>query len=388
MIINGTGPLAPKVYFRINEVEVNYFSIGKIELELNINKHDILTFTMSGIPPKAITDYIGAAVDFSLNSGSGRRQDFKGYVMYVEPEYEHKAPVVNASVFHTAKIVCFGASIVMKGAKQKVWKETTIYKIASELSDDHGFSVDCIKDEFTIPRIVQATESDWEFLVRVCNTYGYAMTVHGTHMSVWDPFKSIGYRRSFERLLASSSYSGPAPGSILSMHGTFGQLTPDGESYKYQITTMDSTGVVISVLDDYSSSDNSFSGLAQEPMYVSRVPESATSAAEAEKLIGAIKRKNFPFNATVKIVAGAGMVPGGIVEVAGYNSNFEGLWYIRGVKHNITTAEYNTDLYISKDYNTSNDYIVPPTSLPELPPDSIFINNKWRASVKKVKLYV
>lgn len=388
MIINTGSPISPKVYFKINGVEVNYFSINKIVLELDVNKHDVLTFTMNGIPPRAITDYIGAAVDVSVGSGFGRRQSFCGYVMYVEPEYDSAAPVVNSSVFHTAKIVCFGASLTMKGAKQRIWKNTTIYKVANELADTYGFSLECIKDDYVIPRIVQATESDWEFLVRICETYGYSVTVHGTHMAIWDPFKAIGHRRSYEKLIPASSYSGPKPGSITSMHGTFGQLTPDGESYKYQITSIDANGAVVTTVDNYTNPSSSFSGKATEPTYISKVAESAVSVAEAEKFIGAIKRKNFPFNAHVRVSAGAGNVPGGVVELAGYNSNFEGMWYIKSVKHTIVSGDYFTDMSISKDYNTSNEYLVPPTSLPQLQPDPMFVNNQWKSSLKKVTLYV
>lgn len=388
MIINSGGPLSPKVSFTINNVEVNYFSINQVFLELDVNKHDVLTIIMNGIPPKAVTDYVGAAVEFSLSSGPGRNQVFKGYVLYVEPEYSVGAPVANSSVLHTAKIVCFGASLVMKGAKQRVWDSVNIYKLAQEMASKYNFSLECIKDDYQIPRIAQPTESDWEFMVRVCETYGYSMTVHGTHMAIWDPFKAIGHRRSYERLVPVNAYLGASPGAIVKMHGTFGELTPDGESYKYHIASFDSTGAVINTFDKYNSSQNSWSGMATEPKYTSTVSESAVSVGEAEKMIGAIKRRNFPFNVSLTVSAGAGIVPGGVVEITGYKSNFEGLWYVKSVCHTITGSSYNTELQVSKDYNTTNQFVVPPTELSIDPPESVLIGDTWRAKQNRVTLYV
>ena len=388
MIFNSGSPLSPKVYLEIGNVEVNYFSISRFELDLCANSHDTLTIYMNGIPSKAITDYVSAPVRFTLSSGAGRSQEFVGYVLYVEPEYDSSAPIVNQYIFYTAKIVCFGASVAMKSTKSRVWGSTTIYKIAQEIAAQYKFSLSVVRDEFVIRNAVQANESDWEFLVRLCETYGYSMSVHGTHMRIWDPFLAIGRRFSFERLVPPNTYSGPTPGSILSFKGTFGYLTPDGESYKYRVSSIDDAGSIAMVSDPQIGPVPSWSGYGETPQYTSTLVDSAMSIGEGQKLIEAERKKNFAFNAHVQISAGAGIIPGGIVSVEGYEANFEGLWYVRDVKHTIGGTTYSTEMMISRDYNTSGEFLVPPTTLEGLAPEASFVDGSWVASKQTVELYV
>jgi hypothetical protein len=388
MIVHSGSPLSPKTYLEIGGVEVNYFSVSNIDLDLCINKHDILTIHLNGIPSKAITDYVGAPVRFTLNSGPGRYQEFVGYVLYVEPEYNSSAPIVNQSMFYSARVICFGASVSMKSTRSRVWGATTIYKIAQEIAARYKFSLSVIKDEFIIRNAVQANESDWEFLVRLCETYGYSMTVHGTHMRIWDPFKAIGRRASFERLVPQNTYAGPTPGAILKLTGTFGYLTPDGESYKYRVSSIDDNGSITIVSDPENGPVPSWSGYGETPQYISTLVDSAMSIGEGQKLIEAERKKNFAFNAHVQISAGAGIVPGGIVSVDGYEANFEGLWYVRDVKHSVGGSTYGTELMISRDYNTSGEFLVPPVTLEGLAPEANYVDNGWVASKQTVELYV
>lgn len=388
MIFNSGSNLSPKVFLRIGNVEVDYARITGVELDLCVNEHDLLTIRMNGIPSKAITDYISAPIEFTLSSGPGRSQNFYGYVLYVEPEYSSSSPIVNEAMFYTAKIVCFGASVSMKNTTSRVWGSTTIYRVAQELAEKYEFSLSCIKDPFVIPNLVQSNESDWEMLVRVCETYGYSMTTHGTHLNIWDPFRSIGRRQSYEALIPQNAYSGPIPGGILEFKGTFGQLTPEGESYRYEVTSLDDAGRIVTVSEAGMDTVPSWSGYATPSAYTSNLSANPSSVEEAEKIIEAERKKNFPFNAEVRISAGAGVIPGGVVTVNGYESNFEGVWYVTKVKHTIGGSSYYTDLLVSRDYNLTESFFVTPTTLAETPPESQYRDNKWVTTQQKVDLYV
>jgi phage protein D len=385
MIVKSGNPLSPSVSFSLNGVEVNYSSITRMSLDLGVNKHDVLTLIMDGIPHKAITDYEGAAVQFKISSGQGRTQEFNGYVMYVEPEHAIDAPLINGSAFYTAKIVCFGASVSMKTVRQKVYENTKIYKIAQDIARENKFSLDVIQDEFVIPRAVQASESDWEFLNKICLRYGYSFTVHGTHMRVWDPFQAVDKKPSFELLTPVTAISDGVPGSIIRMTGTFGTLTVDGNSYRYQLTSLDNSGTLST---NYEKGQvTTWSGDTETPKYSTIIPDSATSIAEARKMIDAERRKTFPYNARVDVVAGAGIVPGGIVEISGYKSDIDGLWYVKSVRHNIGGTTYTTELEVGKDRNTYTIFTTAPTTLYATAPEAVFVDNEWRASQNKVVLY-
>jgi len=387
MIISSGNPLSPKTYIALHAVEVDYHSIQQVTIDLCINKHDMVVLKLAGIPANYITDYIDAPVRVTLSSGPGRYQDFCGRVLYVEPESDSRAPIVNKSPFQTVRLVCFGASMSMMGAKSKLWENVSIKSIAEQLCDTYRFSLDVIDDNFVLPRLMQKGESDWAFLVRICEKYGYSVTVHGTHMHIWDPFKAIGRRPSYEELTSVSSNVAAAPGNILSFKGTFGYVTPQGYSTNYEISSLDSDGLSHSV-SSTSFGAESWSGIDHPSKFNNIVVEAAQTVEEAAKIIGAKERRTFPFNASVEISAGSGIVPGGVVKVTGYNSHFDGLWYVRDVKHTIGGSSYFTKLEISRDFNTSESFVIPPTQLAQAAPEPSFVAGEWRASSERVNAYV
>lgn len=386
MIINSGNPLSPKVYVALNGVEVNYRTIQNMSLALGPNKHDMLILHMAGIPPKGITDYIDAAVEMRVSSGQGRTQEFKGYVLYVEPESDSRASIINNSPFQTARIVCFGVSMNMMGKRQRVWDNVGIKEIATDICSSHHLSLDVLDDNFKLPRLTQAGESDWVFLTRLCDRYGYSVTVHGTHMHVWDPYKAIGRRPSYEELRPLTNSANPHPGGILKFEGTFGYLTPDGVSTEYEMTVLDNTGAasVIQSTQTYSS----WSGASIRSKFHSALVETAHSVEEAERILESKRKAKFPFTVKAQISAGAGIVPGGVVKVVGYNANFEGLWYVRDVEHIIGGTTYYTNLILGRDFNTTKEFVIPPVELAQPAPESKFVAGEWRATSERVNAYV
>jgi len=392
VIVHSGNPLSPKVVVKINNVEVNYKSITKLIIDLAANKHDVVSMHIAGIPPKAITDYIDAAVSITVTLGPGRTTEFRGYVLYIEPESVSGSSLINNSPFQLTRVVCFGASVSMKSTNTRVWENASVVTISKAMAETYGFSLDVIDDEFKIPRIVQAKQSDWEFLNTFCVTYGYSISVNATHMHIWDPFKAIGRRPSYETLTAPISSAQPSVGSILKFNGTFGHLTPEGDSGDCSIDSIDEKGTTITSTGKTTDSEFAWSGIGSvskyNSSYSSSLRRSASSVSEAQKLVSAEIRKKLPFNAVVEANSTIGTVPGGIVRVQGYKSNFEGLWYVKEVRHTIGGSSCVTTLNISKDFNTTSEYIIPPTQLADNPPDSKYVNDRWQSSVERVVTYV
>ena len=393
MIVHSGNPLSPKVVVKLDGVEVNYNSIAKVVIDLAANKHDVVSLYIAGIPPKAITDYIDVAVSVTVTLGPGRTTEFRGYVLYLEPESISRSSVINNSPFQLTRVVCFGASLKMKGSKTRVWENASVVTIAKDMATTYGFSLDVFDDGFKLPRIVQAKQSDWEFLNTFCSTYGYSISVNATHMHIWDPFKAIGRRPSYEALTAPIRSSNPSPGSILKFNGTFGYLTPEGVSWNYSVDSIDNNGTINTSVGDHTDPEFSWSGVGHGSKYNSALRNSALSVSEGQKLVAAEIRKKLPFNAVVEANSTIGTVPGGIVNIEGYKTNFEGLWYVKEVKHTIGGSNCVTTLQlwvakISRDFNTTSEYLVPPTELAENPPDSKYVNNRWQSSIERVSTYV
>lgn len=388
MIIKGNNQVSPDVSIEIDGSSVDYKSIHSLVINIEENKHDVLTIHMNGIQPYAITDYIDAAVRVSVSLGPGRSYEFCGYVLYVEPESVSSGSAVNNSIFQKAKIVCFGASVSMKSTKIRVWENASTVSIAKTIADDHGFSLDVIKDSFVIPQIVQTKQSDWEFISDFCKKYGYSVTVHGTHMRLWDSNKALGRMQSFEILSAPSKVANLQPGSIIKFHGTFGYLTPEGVAYNYSVESIDNTGRMLKTTGKYDDSSLMWSGVGRPTRFNSSLLASSNSPHESEKIIEANFKKKLPFNATVDTISALGTIPGGVVLLTGYNSKFEGYWYVRSVEHEIIGSNCATKLRISKDFNLTNTAVMPSSEISKDPPPSRFVNKSWKAEIEKVEVYV
>jgi hypothetical protein len=388
MIFKSSNPLSPTVTVAFDGVSVDYKTIHSIHLSFQENKHDVATITFNGLPPKAITDYIDAGVEITASVGPGRLSEFRGYVTYIEPESVTYSSVINNSVFQKVKVVCFGASITMKNNVTRVWENVSTVSLSKTLADKHSFSLEVIKDQFVLPRVVQTKQSDWEFLTDFCKKYGYSVSVNGTHMRVWDSNKALGRQQSIEVLSTPKSVNKLQPGSILKFSGTFGYLTPEGKSWNYSVESIDNTGVVSKTTGKTTDSSLMWSGVGRPTRYNSSLVTSSNFIYESEKLIEAAFKNSLPFNARVETAVALGTVPGGVVLIDGYKSNFEGFWYVRSVEHEIIGSNCISKLHISKDFNTTNEAVIPASESPNDPPPSQYTDGIWKASIERVDVYV
>jgi hypothetical protein len=387
MIIKTGSQLSPAVSVTINNVEVNYSSIISVDLCLDENKHDVCTLVMSGIPARAITDYIDAPIRVFATTGQNRNQEFCGYITFIEPTTTTAQPLVNSSPFQTAKIVALGASYVMKGAKNRLWENAPISAIAQDMCKKYGFSLDVPKDGYSEPVKAQISESDWEFLTITAEQLGYRVTVHGTHMHIWDPFKAIGRLLSYTNLYTARSALSNAPGLILRLQGTFGYLTPEGFSTNYQTASLDSFGNILTVRSDSLSESQSWSGNGHSSKFFNEINDNVDNVAQATKRMSAKNKQFYAFNAHLEVTDGLGILPGGVVNLLEYNSNFDGLWYVRSVRHKFERSSYKTELHIARDFNTTKEFTTPPVSSYETPPAPSLLSGSWRAERRKVTVY-
>lgn len=387
MIAKSKNPTSPDVNILFDNVEVDYTSIVGFEMFLDENNHDLCIIKMRGIHPRAITDYVDAGVRVLISNGAGRRQEFCGYVSYVEAEAVSRDGLINRSPFQDANIICLGASSVMKGKKQKVWENVSIGILAQELATEYGFSLDVNSRNYQYPRLIQQSESDWEFLVRVAKLYGCRVTVHGTHMHVWDPHKAIGRLPSYHILSTSRSAINNIPGIVMSFRGTFGYETNEGRSADYVITSTSTDGTITTVKSDPNLTET-WTGYEKKKKYVHELPSTAQNPAEAQAVLEQLDKEFYAFNAEMEVLAGAGIVPGGVVDLREYNSNFDRLWYVRSVKHKMGSSQYTTELCVARDFNEENKFDMQTMESFGEVPDPVFVNGKWKSSDPRVSKYV
>jgi phage protein D len=388
MIYKSSNPLSPTVTVEIDGATLDYTTIHSINISLEENKHDVVVIQLNGITAKGITDYIDAGVRVTATIGAGRSVEFCGYVTYIEPESISSASITNNSIFQRAKVVCFGSSISMKSSRTRVWENASTVSIGRELANRYSFSLEVVKDSFSLPQLIQTKQSDWEFLTSFCKKYGYSVTVHGAHMRIWDSHKALGRRQSFEVLATPTAVTSLQPGSILKFSGTFGYLTPDGKSYNYSVESIDNNGRVVKTTGRTDDSSLMWSGVGSPTKFNSSLKASSNSVHESERMIEAEFKNKLPFNATVETANALGSIPGGVVLLEGYGSNFEGFWYVRGVEHELIGSNCMSKFRISKDFNTTNEAVLPPPQSSKFVPRAKFVDKTWRAVSEGIDIYV
>jgi hypothetical protein len=387
MIYKSSSPLSPYVDITIDGVEINYRYINGAELILEENKHDLLLLKVTGIQPKLLLDYIDVPVTFSIDSGAGRSQVFIGYVANVEPSHKSTQGFVNNSALQEATITCVGASYYMKGTKSATWNPPTLSNVVNTFSKRYGFSTDYPQDTYVPNNLVQNTESDWSFLVRVSEKYGYKLSMHGTHLHIWDVAKALGRVASYHELVTVNNAVGAQPCTVLEFDGVFGSLSSSGGASSTSTSFVDNQGNTFVVSSRNSNKLNTLGKKLESP-FDDFVSTSALSYEEAEREVLKREKDDMPFEASAKITAGAGIVPGGIVNLLNFNTDFDGFWYVRAVTHNVYQNHYVTNLRLSKD-GVYDDFVkVPAVTKLKTPPGSSLIDKSWVASVRRVNAYV
>lgn len=388
MIIRSSHPLSPSVDVVLNGRSVNYSSISSFEIELTENEHDMATVIMQGINPIAVTDYIGAAIKISINSGVGREHTFFGYVVSTEPMVTSSRGLINDSPVHSTGIRCIGASLVMKEVSSRVWDNPTLGNVLSALAKKHNFSVAYPKDSFKPTRLTQANESDWAFLRRVTDVYGYSMSAHGTHINVWDPLRSSNRLPSFHALVTPTPKisTGELPCTVIKFEADFGHHSVSGDTSRASVTTLTSRGMIAKIDSkdgEMASSRSVFSSAFTKP-----IKHPYRTFAEAKRAVDASQKYRTLYKAKAEVTAGAGIVPGGIVLLTEYGGDFDGIWYVSSVTHKMGQSMYTTELVLNKNDNNGEEPYAKPTSLFDEPPEPSLVRDRWVTSTKRVLEYV
>ena len=383
MIVKKPYGVSSDIEVTIGGVEFSYTSINSVELVLEENMHDMLTLVVSGIPPRAITDYYGKAVSFKMTSGRASSHEFLGYVEDVRPFSFSGFGLINNSPFQEARIVCMGTSYNMRGSRSRVWSGYRLSDIARDMCNSYKFSLDVPRDDLIVEALAQTNESDWQFLTRHCRSIGYSVTVHGTHMHIFDPFNALSRQNSVHVLETLRSTKGdptPRPGQILQFEGSFSRRHADGH-YKETVVSVLREDNFLGELSS-STVDLRTNGVARYP---NRVESYADTYLEAQRIISAVSKEDYDFYADVQVLGIANCVPGGVVEVGDFNSDFDGFWYVQKVSHTLDSDKFTTNLKVAKNVNT--ELVFNNTKKFQSPPSATYKNGSWVTTEKRVNEY-
>jgi phage protein D len=387
MIFKSAFPNSPTVNMLIDGVEVDYTAINSVHIMSAENEHDYAELHVSGLIPKFVTEYINRPVFLSIEYSPTQRTSFYGYVAFVEPKAVTRRGLINRSPIQSAIISCFGASYDMKPKKSRVWERVTIRQVVTKISDEYKYSCQVPNNPYIFSRLTQSHESDVEFLVRVCTSQGYKVSITGSHIHVYDPFKAVSRNMPYAELTTLSDNSVNAqfaPGRVMEFEGTFGSNTPYGSSNNYVIETLDNDGNLIK----YKTGEESMGlGTPLPARFTDSVPINAVSLSAVQSISGAKLRNRTPFHAQVTTTGIPEVKVGALVRLNKYDSKFDGFWMVSKISQRVTRANYVTELSIVRDSTTNSEPIVSSGLNYVVPDEPIIVNEMWVSSDPKVSVY-
>ncbi len=374
--------VSPALSVTIDGASVAYDNIREVEVFLEVNLHDMLVLHMTSIPTRATADYRGRAVQARLDCGGNYVHEFNGYVIDVRPDSVTESGTVNGSPYQNARIVCLGASSEMRGNKSRVWTHQRLQDVVTQFAALYDFSADVPADPIVTATLIQDSESDWQFLVRYAKMLGYSVTLHGTNIHVFDPYKAAGRSISVHKLRTGADVSVsvvPHPGNISTFKAVLGEDHPDGIYKDTVVVVHQDDGTVFDV------SLTEMRGFTAPARFSDRLPTSADNYEQATRTILAHAKESYDFSAEVEVLGLAGCLPGGVVIIDQYGGEADGLWYVNSVTHKLNSGIFVSRLGLLR--NINSELTLVPVQQYRQPPTPMTIKGNWATSKRLVNVY-
>lgn len=333
---------------------------AKVELVQSKDAHDVLTFefpTQSEVWFSTVKTGIPIRFDWSQDRRSG---SWLGYVYSIsgEKSVQKRQPM---------KVICVGASFVLKNKQNRAFINKTIPEIASIIAREHNFQIvtDTTANLVRYPQLSISGKSYWEWLIELGEKIGYGLVVSGTTMLF----------RPLEKLLDEKNTDVP----ILQMWDTsipfmYGGMERTLQYFKvnsgeYIENGGQSRSVKISSgIDPFTSKEfthksspkktkNSLRGatadaLFEEPMSF-RVSSSKIQAKSHSAGYAALVQYNVSAKATA--LGDPRIRPYSLVQVDGTGQQSDGYWLVDTVKHVFNkTGAYMAELKLLSDGTGKN----------------------------------
>lgn len=140
-------------------------------LDQKINSHELLTLKFAGKLTSSTDSVVsGDPVQFTWTGDFGKNT-FVGYVHSIKPAD------INANV---TEIYCVSPSYLLKNTDQKVYKNVTADAVVSKIAAKYGLKAITQRHPRVFPSLVNAGQSDWQFLRQLANITGFLLKTEGT----------------------------------------------------------------------------------------------------------------------------------------------------------------------------------------------------------------
>lgn len=389
MITSFSSSLSIKWDFSIDGAPFNRTKIQKIKVTYSEYEHDVAVIDVSGIPSAYLSQYADRPVYLKISVANSRTCYFYGYVAYIDGVSSSYEGLVEGSAFQFVQLVCFGSSYVLRSKKNNVWQNVTLPQLVKNVARQNRLAYSVPNNPYKFKRLIQSGSSVWSLLTNASRRLGYSITLTNGHIHVWDKSKSPARQPSFNILrgtkLSKINYQ-VVPGAIILFKPVVGKITPSGDFNTKNITYIDERGKVVKVNSSVVGIRSDY-GQNASSRFSDDVSLNVTTFDDAKNVLLRQKHADYPYACEATVVGDPSIVPGGIVQVNGYESNFDGFWYVESVTHELVSENMVSYLRLSKDGDNQTLPKFPSVQKYIAPPLPILINNNWVAPKEFANVY-
>lgn len=142
-------------------------------------------------------DTLSASIQVSDWTSQGdNRRFYCGY--FILDDFSFSGPPVSGSI---SAVSVPADSSFRETQRSKTWEEATIKEIAEEVASRAGVSLQWdVEEEFVLQCVEQSNQTDCEFLMQLCEEYGYCMKVYAWKIVIFDreAYKAKAAVRSYQ----------------------------------------------------------------------------------------------------------------------------------------------------------------------------------------------
>ena len=335
----------------------------------------------------------GTPLTISWGLTNYRVEVFTGYVHHSEPIM---LPGGQPADRQMVKVVCVGASWLMKEQHRRIFNGRTIPSVIKEVLDGYRLSGQVTDDTRVWDSLAQAGESDWEFICALAKRLGWAVYPNNTDVAFRDRRVSPQTSRRTAKAFTAPGVGQPSGGmgQIITFQAIDGETTPDGgqkaNRVLFGMDAMQGTSFVVT----QDQPEPTLAWSSPDPVFLEFQNDTARDYAEASALVaGKTDVNRMYIQAKVEVQGEPAVRPGDVVCLLGMGAKNSGYWYVQSAEHELGVGSYTTHLTLGRDsrWDTGQrpDHrrrrIVRPRYAPygevfsEIPASNL-INGTWRAA--------
>lgn len=332
---------------------------NQIEIHQNMHSHDIVTISYNTTDEKYLKILkTGVPLVVTWREGSETPRRVYGYVSHIAKETVGQ----RRAMF---KIVCVGASYVLKKRSNKIYKNKTIPEVAQAIAKEVGLKYVGVKHPRRFSQLAISGHSYWEWLHEQAARIGYGIVVDGVTL-VFKPLDDL-LDQSVKNAPTMTMFGNPLQKGVLFkdrtldyfevLNGENVELGKSLRSTKHSGGMNPLTGRVF--ISKHSPKESgkqlrkNVSDVLFDEYLSGQVVDTSSSAKLTAKGSAELARLNVP--AKLQGQGDVRLKPYAPIMVVGTGDETDGYWVVNTVTHTISSrGTYEVDMTVSTDGTGSN----------------------------------